>query len=368
MNEKIKESITIFLKSLENSDQNFQFYPVIDGLTEWGKRVELGFSCYALKIYYILGEWDKLDSKNQLNWIKYINSFQVKNHEIENAYIDTVFKEYFYTFNLKKDLKNITKTTLTKLNLKKFETRKQILFKNYIAETKQAIATLAQVGHDSKYLFNNFPKDEFSINDYLNKFDWNKPWNAGAQFASLCVFSASRFKSDNNKEIKNILESFITKKVNLENGFYCEKSTTSSVELINGAMKVISGLEWLETPIHYPDKIIEFCLNNKPNQEGCDLVDIVYVLSKCSQQSLYKKNEIKLYFEEIKKIIFKNYKEKHGGFSYFQNKSQTHYYGIPISHGLDTADIHGTLLLLWALSLIDNFETENNSDLKDLRV
>ena len=54
-------------------------------------------------------------------------------------------------------------------------------------------------------------------------------------------------------------------------------------------MKVISGLDWLNKPIHQPEKIIEYCLKIKPSNEGCSLVDYVYVLYKCSKQVDYKK-------------------------------------------------------------------------------
>ena len=57
-------------------------------------------------------------------------------------------------------------------------------------------------------------------------------------------------------------------------------------------MKVISGLDWIEQEIHYPKRLIDFCLKNKPVLEGCDIVDYVYVLYKCSQQVDYKKQEI----------------------------------------------------------------------------
>ena len=56
-------------------------------------------------------------------------------------------------------------------------------------------------------------------------------------------------------------------------------------------MKVITGLDWLEVKIHNPNKLIDFCLANKPEFEGCDLVDYIYVLYKCSSQTNYKKNK-----------------------------------------------------------------------------
>ena len=57
----------------------------------------------------------------------------------------------------------------------------------------------------------------------------------------------------------------------------------------------------------------------------------------------------------------KHYIKGDGGFSYFIEKSQTHYYGVKISNGLPRADFHGTTLLIWALSLIDDFRTDGQS-------
>ena len=59
------------------------------------------------------------------------------------------------------------------------------------------------------------------------------------------------------------------------------------------------------------------------------------------------------------KKIYENYFPDLGGFSYFKNKSQIHYYGVKISKGFDEPDIHGTLLLLWAISMISDFRNEN---------
>ena len=62
-------------------------------------------------------------------------------------------------------------------------------------------------------------------------------------------------------------------------------------------MKVITGLDWIDEEIHYPERLIDLCLNIDPSQEGCDLVDIVYVLYKCSNQTNYKKKEIIIYLK-----------------------------------------------------------------------
>ena len=117
-------------------------------------------------------------------------------------------------------------------------------------------------------------------------------------------------------------------------------------------MKVISGLDWLEKEIHYPKELVDFCLHNNPILEGCDIVDFVYVLYSCSQQTDYKKSQIQKLFKEILNDIRKLYHPKDEGFSYFFNKSQTHYYGVEITKGEANADLHSTLLCIWAIIMI----------------
>ena len=98
--------------------------------------------------------------------------------------------------------------------------------------------------------------------------------------------------------------------------------------------------------------LIDFCLNNKPEFEGCDLVDYVYVLYKCSIQTNYRKKEILQIFHEVLDYLTLLYHKEENGFSYYVNKSQTHYYGVEISKGKNTPDIHGTILSIWAVVMI----------------
>ena len=51
-----------------------------------------------------------------------------------------------------------------------------------------------------------------------------------------------------------------------------------------------------------------------------------------------------------------------GGFSYNVGRAQKWYYGVPISKGLKESDIHGTVLLVWALAMI--FELLGNESIR----
>ena len=64
------------------------------------------------------------------------------------------------------------------------------------------------------------------------------------------------------------------------------------------------------------------------------------------------KDEINKLFIEILEQIKKLYNKHDNAFSYFINQSQTHYYGAKISQGENRADIHGSLLCLWAVLMI----------------
>jgi hypothetical protein len=131
-------------------------------------------------------------------------------------------------------------------------------------------------------------------------------------------------------------------------------------------MKILTALDWLEVPIHYPDQLIDTCLDQLPKAEGCHLVDAVYVLDRCSQETTHKKNKIIEYCSSVLEMI-KAHHNKDGGFSYSIGSAQTSYYGLPISKGFYESDIHGTVLLTWALAMIFKIQEKENYDWKIIR-
>ena len=354
----VEDTSKEFIYSLKKDE--YRFEPAKKNLTYFGKNLELGFSCFGLKIYYILGLWDELDNLYKTNWLNYINSFQVqsKNFPI-NSYIDKILLENYTGSKYKNFLIDNIKSLLNIFPQFEYEKNKKKMFKAINADTKQAISTIYQVGSENNSKVENKFTQNQSVEAYLNGFDWSKPWNAGAQFSSLCVFSTTQ-----NFDIKDELNKFINKKVDETTGSYFSEKPTSNREIINGAMKVISGLDWLDEPIHYPDKLIDFCIHNGPILEGCDVVDYVYVLFKCSQQTKYKKNEVNEILLQQLNQIKKLYRVDEGGFSYFTDTSQTHYYGAEIISKTKQADIHGTLLCLWALTMISQNIEQDQFELK----
>ena len=347
------DSVFEYILKLKNSG-NFTFKPSLDGLTKEGKNIQLGLSTYGLKLYYMLGEWDNLNEELKLDWVNFINGFQTnKTNFPDNSYIDDVVFKYYIDTNIKDSIKDILRTIINNFDKYNFDTNNIRFSKTINAETKQAIATLAQVGFKSKKIYKPDPNTDEGIEKYLNSLDWSSPWNSGAQWASLCVYS--NINSDN---MSKILISFIDSIVDKETGSYFKKKPNHPREIINGAMKILSGLDWINSDIHYPEKLIDFCLANKPITEGCDVVDYIYVLYRCTKQTNYKKEQIVDILNDSISEIKKLYHSDSRGFSYYENMSQTTYYGVPITTGKKSADIHGTLLCTWALMMILDVNNE----------
>lgn len=343
---ELENRVEFFINSLKNSE--FSYDPVERGLPENNPNLSLGFNCYALKTLYTINSSLLRDLDFVNKQINYLKSFST---DTQN-YPPYSFLDFNYLKHYKKQfpflyLKNIIKFFLRRISFK--EISPNFKLNEFIkAETKQSISTLRQLGEEYKKYNKGFPKTNKEIVEFSKSLDWSKPWNSGAQLSGVCIFNSY---SENIEDIRSGIDSLLVKLVQSDGAYYSGTNIGSS-EKINGAMKVISGMDWLNISIHKPEELIDTCLKHIPNSEGCDLVDVVYVLYKCNQLTDFKQQEIKNYLEKLLPIIMSHYHPDQGGFSYFKNQSQTHYYGVKVSEGLNTADIHGTTLLVWALSMI----------------
>lgn len=82
------------------------------------------------------------------------------------------------------------------------------------------------------------------------------------------------------------------------------------------------------------------------------------MLYRCLQYTSHKKQEIQAYCDQVLDMVQKHHNPD-GGLSYSIGGSQTSYYGAPISNGANESDIHGTILLTWAIAMILNILEDN---------
>ena len=342
----LDKEIEGFINSLKKS--KYSFFPVLEGLSSNGKSISMGFTCYALKTLYTINSSELKNNEETNRYIDYLKSFS-KNYNnfpkysfIDDSYLKNYKKQY-----LKLLIKNTIKFFLGRIKFQEISPKFKL--NEFIqAETKQSLSTLNQLGYKFKDFKEGFPRNKKDLDKFVHSLDWSKPWNAGAQLSGICIFNSYL---DDKEKISSLINDILLNLVQNDGAYYLGANISSS-EKINGAMKVITGMDWLNLNIHKPKELIDTCLKHTPSNEGCDLVDVVYVLYKCNELSNYKESEIKSYCEKLLPEIMSHYHPNKGGFSYYKNKSQTHYYGLKISEGKNTPDIHGTTLLVWALSMI----------------
>ena len=352
MKTNLNQEILRYLDGLSSGNKDFEYSP-INGINNVDSLPRLGFSCYALKIYKLLNFQDVISNKNLKKWIQYLNSFQNTESDFPlNSYIDKTYIFNHKNVNKENLIQKSVKKTFNKVFNTNYKDSNEKLSEYINAESKQTISTIYEMGYENKLKYLEFPNSEIKLNYYLNSLNWNYPWSSGGQFSGICLFSKTQLEDKEFVKMKLQLEQFLENLVDQETGFYFKGSQPKDSELINGAMKIISGIDWIDGTIHYPEKIIDYCLNVNLNNEACDVVDLVYVIYKCSTQTNYKRKEIAEYLNEILDFIFLHFKEEEGGFSYFKESCQTHYYDVKFSDSLNIADLHGTLLFTWAIVMI----------------
>lgn len=362
--------IGAYLDRLRVPEQVGRYRPATAGLTREGEQVALGMSCYAHKVAYMLGLWETLPASDRAAWNAYLCSFQVQGNPLKdwaarNAFVDPVVADY-----LARQEPHPPRLERWRDRLRPRQTLNYFR-RTMIAETKQAIATLAQVGASDNHPYDAFPQQPEAVQAYLAALDWSQPWGAGAQLATQAVFfrtEAPRFLPPHMAEaLVSTACRFAESVLDPETGAYFAGAQPEHGHLINGAMKVLTALDWLDVPVHLPDRLIDTCLAQPPRSEGCHLVDAVYVLYRCAQQTGHRRADIRAYCDHVLGLIERHYVPQEGGFSYNIDASQTVYYGVPITRGEPVADLHGTILLTWALAMIFALLDDNPDDWRVIR-
>lgn len=351
----LPEQIAGFLESVHVAGQSGRYRPAAAGLTPQGEQIALGYSCYAHKVAYMLGLWDTLPEAERAAWNAFLCSFQVEGRPYRtqadhNAFIDPVVAGYLRAAMPRQPWRERLRRAIVQRG------RATGFDRVLVSETKQAIATLAQVGAAPDRSFLGFPRSPQAIRRYLDDLNWAQPWEAGAHAAILAVFIDTQgpqllLPGEVNR-LETVVKGYLDSVTDAGSGAYFRGKPPDHGTLVNGAMKVLTALDWLGEPVHYPARLIDTTLAQRPRAEGCHLVDAVYVLYRCAQQTDHRRAEVQAYCRHVLDMIAAHFVAAEGGFSYSVGASQTIYYGVPITDGRPMADLHGTILLTWALAMI----------------
>ena len=294
----------------------------------------------------MLGRWDALPAADQRAWNDYLRGFQRRPSPLAEPFASGAFVDPALIETLRRAEWPRPRPVRWLKWRTRYRTRLNPMRRALVAETKQAVATLNQVGDGPRYRYQGFPTTPEAARAYLAALDWTQPWGAGGQAAGLAVFVHQI------PPLADAARAFLESTLDPATGAYFTGPPPEYGQLINGAMKVLTALDWLDVPVHHPARLIDTTLARPPSAEGCHLVDAVYVLYRCARFTDHRRDDVRAYCALVRDMIGAHYRPAEGGFSYHVHASQTSYYGATITHGLPVADIHGTILLTWALAML----------------
>jgi hypothetical protein len=237
-----------------------------------------------------------------------------------------------------------------------------LLHQNYKrAETRQCLSALDLYDAIPVEFKIACPASKEQINSFLSGLNWRLPWAAGSHFSHLLFFLNKKYKLGQIDKAEYLgLVDYIIQWINNyqlpEIGGW-GKNVKEEREVINGAMKVITGLQNVGVNNYKNSELlIDTCLRYNESGHACDNFNIVYVLNKLnhSLENSYRYDDICNFMLGKLKVYKEHYKPDSGGFSFNKNSSNINYYGLNITKGKNEADIHGTVLFLWGACLISN--------------
>jgi len=334
-----KDKIFSFLGGLSETNFPGYFrYSFSGDLFDHSKKENLAGSIFALKIYYILGIKDQKIIQPIINRIL---SFQNNDGSIFDPY---VYKKSF--------IRNVG-ACLKRGRVSNLDNHEYVY-----AESRQSYSAMLLHDYVPERCFVNIPTSPKKIKVFLQKLDWSKPWSAGSHFSHLMFFlSYLKRKGVLDHEVfeaaKHSAIHYINSIQHNEDGAWYVGSP-SHREKVNGAMKVLTGLLWVDTKLSFPERLIDLCLSGTNSVHACDELNKILVLRHAEEAVAYsyRRKELDLWLLNTLSDWKKYYFPEIGGFSFWEGRANEVYYGVRVSRGFNEPDIHGTLLFLWGLSMV----------------
>lgn len=291
----------------------------------------LAASCLALKIAYQIGKWEQLDSVVRDGWVAHVRSFQ---NERSGYFEDPT-------------LLRIADREAGWLWFKKNIAARR-------AETRQAAAALLAVGTAPFHPVTEIPTIPKAVLQYLNALPWTKdPWGAGSHTGHLVFFLKLNAEVSNQegqfKELLPVILKYLDGLQDPKTGSWFQGDVLLNQQ-VNAAMKVLTIYRLLQQSFRWPERLIDLCLTVPDDRDACHSVDVLFVLHECTRWTSHRRDEIAAFAERMLERI-ERHRKPDGAFSFYPDHANTTYYGVPVSEGLAESDVHGTHLLVWAITL-----------------
>ena len=309
--------------------------------TDWG----LANTVYATKILYISDLLATLNDGQKNNLYQKLKSFFQDDGYIYDPLLTSVpFKDR---------LKNLIG--------RRNATKSQYLEEVKRAETRQSFTALYLLGKQPHEPFLGIPYTKDGIEKYLSRLDWAVPWSAGSHFSHLLFFLRMNkelfdYKTALSNDLIQHAVQWLSSIQSKSDGAWYQGNNVSLVQKINGAMKVLTGLHAAELyHVDHAEALIDTALSGSNDAEACSNFNVAYVLYGGSKViPTYRKDEVNTFLQNRVNIYHQFYYADRGGFSFHRNRANDTLYGKKIAIGKNEPDIHGTVMFIWGLAIIDS--------------
>ena len=300
----------------------------------------LAGSIFALKLYHMLAQTNVSEIDPV---VKRVLSFQKGDGTIYDPFVS----KHRFIRNVLSQLKHGSFHNFTN--------------QGYIrAETRQVYSALLLHNIIPERIYTNVPTSPEDVKRFLTHLDWTRPWEAGSHFSHLMFFlslmkKAGQLDQDAFALAQQTALNFVQKLQHQNDGAWY-KGEPSVRQKINGAMKLITGLTVNDLTFSYPEQLIDLCLSQQTNaHDACDQINQILVLRYASAlcSNTYRSEGIRTFCLQALDQWQSYYHPRQGGFSFYKHKANHRYYGAKVSLGKNEPDIHGTVLFVWGLSLIN---------------
>lgn len=338
---RLRDDINIWLRELASccDEGRFRF-------TLGNEIVPVNSCCaqmstlFAVRIAWQLGLWElwSLDKRNAC--VDFIKKFQQPDGFFEDLWV----------IDRKVPLVDYLKVLLGKISVQEIvDIKKRIK----VAETRQSMALLAALKETCRYPLTVDYCDIVFFKKQLFDLDWKNPWSAGSHFShSLFFYANQRNLVEGHQAVEHIeaVKSMLAKLYDKETGTWYSSTVSDKIK-INGAMKVLSGLQWVDELTFDAHTLMDFALKQNFAVDGCSFLNLLYVIYNCwLVDSEYRMADVREFCARTL-VEINDFRRTDGGFSFFKGRSQTSYYGQKTSKGYKQSDLHGTAIMVWAISL-----------------
>ena len=333
----LKKRIHGWLENLSSNLELGRFSFCLKGnLVPTSKHAASMATVFAAKIAYQTGLWSTWSQKKKDACIAFMLSFQDEDGWVRDPWILDYYDKHPEVY--------------------------PCLQETIRAETRQLLSLLITLGAKPLYA----PPLEYDSPEnliaFIRSFDWSNPWAAASHWSHQAfLIATSKAAGKDVTSLEAALFSVLDEYYHPECGLWFDSSQMPPVSniLINGAMKVFTGLQWLPANPMNHEPLVRFCLKTMRMDDSCSLLNQIYVLQEATtvhNEKTALTTEARNAAMRLARQTMRYYRWKEGAFSFYPSRAQHCYYaGIPTSKGLKTADLHGSAMQTWALALAMQF-------------